>query len=80
MSPFFLFFRRESSFLGVKVCIIEPGYFQTAVTNDKILIDNFSRAWERAPEEIKNVYGKGFLQKSECHSLVSYSWDAMGGE
>uniref|UniRef100_J3SD05 Retinol dehydrogenase 16-like n=1 Tax=Crotalus adamanteus TaxID=8729 RepID=J3SD05_CROAD len=46
---------------GVKVCIIEPGYFKTAVTNDKILHENFRSIWERLPKETKEVYGESYF-------------------
>ncbi|XP_042307256.1 retinol dehydrogenase 16-like [Sceloporus undulatus] len=54
--------RMEISKFGVKVCIIEPGYFQTAITNEKILLDNFTRYWERLPNEIKQAYGEAYFQ------------------
>ncbi|XP_063149930.1 retinol dehydrogenase 16-like [Candoia aspera] len=48
---------------GVKVCLIEPGYFQTAVTNDKILLENFREIWEHLPKEIKQAYGESYYKE-----------------
>ncbi|KAF7240259.1 Retinol dehydrogenase 16 [Varanus komodoensis] len=55
--------RLETLNCGVKVCIIEPGYFQTNITNERIMHNNFNCLWERLPEETKQFYGKSFLQK-----------------
>ncbi|XP_007421382.1 retinol dehydrogenase 16-like [Python bivittatus] len=55
--------RIEVSNFGVKVCVIEPGYFRTAITNDKNLHNNFRSVWERLPKEIKQVYGVSYYEK-----------------
>ncbi|KAM6473685.1 retinol dehydrogenase 16-like [Liasis olivaceus] len=55
--------RIEVCNFGVKVCIIEPGYFRTAVTNDKNLHNNFRSIWERLPKETKQAYGESYYQK-----------------
>nr|XP_016846594.1 PREDICTED: retinol dehydrogenase 16 [Anolis carolinensis] len=54
--------RIELARFGVKVCIIEPGYFQTAVTNEKLLVDTFTRLWDRLPDEIKHAYGERYFE------------------
>ncbi|XP_039370506.1 retinol dehydrogenase 16-like [Mauremys reevesii] len=54
--------RREMLPFGVKVCVIEPGYFSTAVTNPQLIIENFTRLWERLPEETKASYGESYLK------------------
>uniref|UniRef100_K7G8W9 Retinol dehydrogenase 16 n=1 Tax=Pelodiscus sinensis TaxID=13735 RepID=K7G8W9_PELSI len=54
--------RREMLPFGVKVCMIEPGYFRTAITNAKLVTENFTRLWEQLPEETKASYGEIFLQ------------------
>ncbi|KAM3844094.1 retinol dehydrogenase 16-like [Vipera latastei] len=53
--------RLELSPFGVKVCIIEPGYFKTSITNEKILHENFRNIWERLPKETKEAYGERYF-------------------
>ncbi|NXY00118.1 RDH16 dehydrogenase, partial [Centropus bengalensis] len=53
--------RLEMRNFGVKVSIIEPGYFKTRITNVDNLKDNFISMWEKLPEEIKASYGEPFL-------------------
>ncbi|XP_062975663.1 retinol dehydrogenase 7-like isoform X2 [Elgaria multicarinata webbii] len=55
--------RIENIHFGVKVCIIEPGYFRTNITNESIMHDNFRQLWEKLPKETKQVYGESYLQK-----------------
>ncbi|KAJ6656150.1 hypothetical protein lerEdw1_004067 [Lerista edwardsae] len=53
--------RREMIDFGVKVCMIEPGFFRTNVTNDKIFLDHLNRIWERLPKEAKQAYGESYM-------------------
>uniref|UniRef100_A0A915DPD5 Uncharacterized protein n=1 Tax=Ditylenchus dipsaci TaxID=166011 RepID=A0A915DPD5_9BILA len=62
--------RRELYPFGVKVSIIEPGFHRTAITEDKLWIDLFTKAWKKAPESVKKEYGgMDFLTK--YHLLLS---------
>lgn len=54
--------RRELSYFGVKVAIIEPGYFKTKVTSSEIFMRSFGELWDRASSEVKDLYGKKFLE------------------
>lgn len=67
----FCSFRLELSSFGVKVCIIEPGYFKTAVTDGKNFKESFNSIWERLPGEIRQAYGESYFQGSKCHLLMS---------
>ncbi|KAJ1160103.1 hypothetical protein NDU88_000605 [Pleurodeles waltl] len=56
--------RREMNPFGVKVVIIEPGFFKTTVTDCKIHQDNIVWAWKQASPEIKQSYGQHYFDKS----------------
>ncbi|XP_004066604.1 retinol dehydrogenase 7 [Oryzias latipes] len=49
---------------GVKVLLIEPGFFKTNVTDSKIQIDSVKGLWDRLPQEIKDDYGSDYLDKA----------------
>ncbi|NXL77132.1 RDH16 dehydrogenase, partial [Leptocoma aspasia] len=55
--------RLEMRNFGVKVCVIEPGYFKTMITNTENLEKNFYSSWEKLPEEIKASYGENYLRQ-----------------
>ncbi|NWR39490.1 RDH16 dehydrogenase, partial [Tachuris rubrigastra] len=56
--------RLEMRNFGVKVSVIEPGYFKTMITNAENLEKNFLSIWEKLPEEIKTSYGDCYLKQS----------------
>ncbi|XP_075055536.1 retinol dehydrogenase 16-like [Mixophyes fleayi] len=50
--------RREMASFGVKVCVVEPGYFKTPITNSDVLVGYLEKVWEKAPEDIRRSYGQ----------------------
>ncbi|XP_007953358.1 retinol dehydrogenase 16-like, partial [Orycteropus afer afer] len=52
---------RELSFFGVKVAMIEPGYFKTGITSKEMFLRTLRKVWDRANPEIKETYGEEFL-------------------
>lgn len=54
--------RRDMQHFGIKVSIIEPGFFKTAVTSPKIIEDDLKRLWDRLPQNVKESYGITYLQ------------------
>ncbi|XP_058529721.1 retinol dehydrogenase 16-like [Ochotona princeps] len=54
--------RRELSYFGVKVAIIEPGYFKTSMSSSEVFTRSFGELWDRASSEVKDLYGKKFLE------------------
>ncbi|XP_064233322.1 retinol dehydrogenase 16 isoform X2 [Aotus nancymaae] len=57
--------RRELSYFGVKVAMIEPGYFKTAVTSKERFLKSFLEIWDRASPEVKQIYGEKFVMSAE---------------
>ncbi|KFW04759.1 17-beta-hydroxysteroid dehydrogenase type 6, partial [Fulmarus glacialis] len=55
--------RLEMRNFGVKVCVIEPGYFKTMITNVENLEKHFLSTWEKLPEETKASYGENYLKE-----------------
>ncbi|XP_066469740.1 retinol dehydrogenase 16-like [Tiliqua scincoides] len=55
--------RREMIDFGVKVCIIEPGFFRTNITSDRIFLEQMNRIWERLPKETKQAYGESYMHR-----------------
>ncbi|NXP95310.1 RDH2 dehydrogenase, partial [Passerina amoena] len=54
--------RLEMRNFGVKVSVIEPGYFKTMITNVENLEKNFNLCWEKAPAEVKASYGESYFR------------------
>ncbi|XP_074835769.1 retinol dehydrogenase 16-like [Carettochelys insculpta] len=75
--------RRETRPFGVKVCMIEPGYFCTRITNPQLLTKHFHCIWQRLPAEIKAAYGEDFFKGSildiqkTCNSDLSVVTSCM---
>ncbi|XP_055086737.1 retinol dehydrogenase 1 [Periophthalmus magnuspinnatus] len=64
--------RRDMQDFGIKVSIIEPGFFKTAVTNAKTIEADLKRLWTRLPQDVKDTYGTTYMQeyaKSQDFSL-----------
>ncbi|XP_010189717.1 PREDICTED: retinol dehydrogenase 16-like, partial [Mesitornis unicolor] len=56
--------RIEMRHFGVKVSVIEPGFFKTAITDVETARKSLINIWEKVPKEIKASYGESYLQ--EC--------------
>ncbi|KAM8914353.1 retinol dehydrogenase 5 [Spinachia spinachia] len=55
--------RRDINYFGVNVCIIEPGFFKTAVTSLEPLEKELHRLWEQLSPEVQASYGDKYLDK-----------------
>ncbi|XP_057614002.1 retinol dehydrogenase 16-like [Chionomys nivalis] len=53
--------RRELSYFGVKVAIVEPGFFRTGVSDSDMHLCSAKMLWDRASSEVKEIYGEKFL-------------------
>ncbi|XP_044540855.1 17-beta-hydroxysteroid dehydrogenase type 6-like, partial [Gracilinanus agilis] len=59
----------EMQHFGVKVSIIEPGYFKTNMTNTQKFQAYYENIWNKAPAEIKESYGKQFFEKNLKYNI-----------
>lgn len=50
---------------GVKVSIVEPGFFKTAVTNLESIEASLRQLWDRLPPETRLSYGEDFFHKCQ---------------
>nr|XP_011726824.1 retinol dehydrogenase 16-like [Macaca nemestrina] len=53
--------RRELSYFGVKVAMIEPGYFKTALTSKERFLKSFLEIWDQSSPEVKEVCSEKIL-------------------
>uniref|UniRef100_A0A7N4PP90 Retinol dehydrogenase 16 n=1 Tax=Sarcophilus harrisii TaxID=9305 RepID=A0A7N4PP90_SARHA len=53
--------RRELYHFGVKVAMVEPGFFKTNITNEKIFSQSYHKLWDRLDPEVRQCYGQKFL-------------------
>ncbi|XP_069472356.1 dehydrogenase/reductase SDR family member 9-like [Ambystoma mexicanum] len=55
--------RRDMKAFGVKVSLIEPGLFKTALTDPVRVLREKMDAFHQLPPEVKHQYGDDFIQK-----------------
>uniref|UniRef100_A0A5F7ZUL8 Hydroxysteroid 17-beta dehydrogenase 6 n=2 Tax=Macaca TaxID=9539 RepID=A0A5F7ZUL8_MACMU len=53
--------RRELQHFGVKISIVEPGYFRTGMTNLTRSLEEMKQSWKEAPKHIKETYGQQYF-------------------
>ncbi|XP_073519492.1 retinol dehydrogenase 7-like isoform X2 [Phyllobates terribilis] len=56
--------RREMKPFGVKVCIIEPSFYNTQITSKELHKKCVKDCWDSASEEVRKSYGVQFYQQS----------------
>ncbi|KAM9342260.1 retinol dehydrogenase 1 [Pholidichthys leucotaenia] len=48
---------------GIKVSIIEPGFFKTNITNPNLINTDLKRLWSRLPQDVKDSYGPTYFDE-----------------
>ena len=79
--------RREIHPWGIKVTMLEPGFFPTNIADPDFLERELRKGWNHISEELKNDYGEEYLQRGTdsylclCDMIlylngpyVSYCW------
>ena len=56
--------RAELAPFGVKAILIEPSAFTTNISNYSNMCLQLESAWRRSSQEVRDAYGKGFIQFS----------------
>ncbi len=69
----FSVFRRDINYFGIKVCIIEPGFFKTAVTSLDPLERELHRLWNQLSPEVQASYGDKYLDKCKKTAHVIFA-------
>ncbi|KAM6153413.1 short-chain dehydrogenase/reductase family 9C member 7 [Erethizon dorsatum] len=54
--------RREMHYFGVKVSVIEPGNYKTAILGKKGIDKKLRELWERLPQETRESYGEEYFR------------------
>uniref|UniRef100_A0A4W3HN24 Retinol dehydrogenase 7-like n=1 Tax=Callorhinchus milii TaxID=7868 RepID=A0A4W3HN24_CALMI len=61
--------RSDMQHFGMKVSIIEPGFFKTGVTNLDMIEKDLLRLWERLAPEVKEYYGLKYFKNLQRFSM-----------
>ncbi|KAG9340605.1 hypothetical protein JZ751_021160 [Albula glossodonta] len=79
--------RRDIHYFGIKVCIIEPGFFKTAVTSLEPIERELHRLWNQLTPEVRDCYGQKyfdnyikvqrFIMNAACDSDLSKVTNCM---
>lgn len=62
---------------GVKVLCIEPGFFKTSVTDTALVQNNLKKLWDRLPQDVRDDYGRVYLEKSELSPRLHNHFTAI---
>lgn len=66
--------RREMYSWGIEVSIMEPGCFQTGMTQPAAIERQLRQCWNNLSDELKKEYGEEYLEKSTytSHTRTKY--------
>ncbi|CAD5209137.1 unnamed protein product [Bursaphelenchus xylophilus] len=63
--------RAELCQWGIKVSVLEPGFFKTPQANPQASLEDSARVWERTPQNVKDEYGEEYAKWSN-HIITDY--------
>lgn len=68
--------RREMYSWGIKVSIMEPGCFQTGMTQPAAIERQLRQCWNNLSDELKKEHGEEYLEKSTytSNTRTKYFW------
>jgi NAD(P)-dependent dehydrogenase (short-subunit alcohol dehydrogenase family) len=55
---------------GIKIILVEPGFFKTNMIEKNVLGSQLEQMWSRLSEDKKLEYGEEFLKKSTYYSFT----------
>ncbi|XP_072253189.1 retinol dehydrogenase 1 [Leuresthes tenuis] len=55
--------RRDMQHFGIKVSMIEPGFFKTGLTRIDLIEADLKRLWTRLPQDVRNSYGATYIDE-----------------
>lgn len=72
--------RRELRPFGVKVSIIEPGYFRTGLNDMQHMKNILKNIWKNLHPEIHSTYGETYFKKCKLFGFIKkmLSYDRSG--
>ncbi|XDB50373.1 hypothetical protein AB1E18_003938 [Capra hircus] len=75
VEPFLDSLRRELSYFGVKLAMVEPSYFLTNMIQGEVCNGTVQASWDHASPEIQELYDDNFL--ADCELADSGVWGIM---
>ncbi|KAM7244330.1 hypothetical protein CapIbe_004938 [Capra ibex] len=69
VEPFLDSLRRELSYFGVKLAMVEPSYFLTNMIQGEVCNGTVQASWDHASPEIQELYDDNFL--ADCELATS---------
>lgn len=57
---------------GIKVSIIEPGFFKTNITNSDLISADLKKLWAGLPQETKSFYDAAYIENCEYRPMYNF--------
>ena len=74
--------RQEMQPWGMKVIVLEPGFFATKLSAPEALERDLRKGWDHINKDLKKDYGEGYLKRGTdsypCNIILSYWRQIIG--